>query len=114
MDAPELMAAGRELLVSTLAERNRGPAGFPIVLATLWTYVTEDAAEARARLEMLAGMLGRDAETVVEQVLIGGAEKCAALLRRYSEAGVQRAFIWPIGEPQRQLELFMREVAPAV
>jgi alkanesulfonate monooxygenase SsuD/methylene tetrahydromethanopterin reductase-like flavin-dependent oxidoreductase (luciferase family) len=109
---PEQMAQGRDKLLAQLAEAGKDPASFPIALATMWTYVTPDAAKAASMLEMLASMLSRDPAAVAQQVLIGPPDECAAKLRAYAEIGVQRVFIWPLADAQAQLEAFMRDVAP--
>ena len=111
---PEQMAAGKEKLRAHLTAAGKDAAAFPIALATMWTYVTLDAAKAASMLDMLATMLNRDAATVREQVLIGPPAECAAKLRRHSEIGVQHVFIWPLAEANAQVEAFMRDVAPLV
>ena len=35
---------------------------------------------------------------------MGPAEHCAELLARYAEAGVERVYLWPLGDEPRQLE----------
>ena len=57
---PDQLAAGRELLHGALRSTGREAADFPIALATAWTYVTDRKAEAQARVEALADLLGRD------------------------------------------------------
>jgi alkanesulfonate monooxygenase SsuD/methylene tetrahydromethanopterin reductase-like flavin-dependent oxidoreductase (luciferase family) len=84
----------------------------PVALATNWTYLTDSKVEAGARLASLAAMLGRDPEQLADRVLIGDADTCVERLRRYAVAGVDTAFIWPLGEPVAQLERFAAEVAP--
>jgi alkanesulfonate monooxygenase SsuD/methylene tetrahydromethanopterin reductase-like flavin-dependent oxidoreductase (luciferase family) len=111
---PEQMAEGREKLLGMLSDTGKDPRAFPIGLATMWTYVTPDAAKAASMLEMLATMLNRDAAAVAEQVLVGPAEECAAKLRRYAEIGVERVFIWPLADANAQIEAFMQGVAPLV
>jgi alkanesulfonate monooxygenase SsuD/methylene tetrahydromethanopterin reductase-like flavin-dependent oxidoreductase (luciferase family) len=102
---PAQVAAGR----ATLASLGRGD--LPCALATLWTYITEDGSAALARL---ADMLNRPIDQLVGRILIGPAPACATTLRAYADAGVDHVFIWPLAEPQRQLELFMQDVVPAV
>ena len=46
------------------------------------------------------------------RLLVASAEACAERLTRYAEAGVQRLFLWPVGDPIEQLELFGERVAP--
>jgi len=101
---PAQVAAGRAALASL------GRPDLPCALATLWTYITEDGAATLARL---ADMLNRPADQLADRVLIGPPAKCAATLRAYADAGVDHLFIWPLAEPERQLELFMQEVVPA-
>lgn len=55
---PERIAAGKELLHDEMACAGRDVRDVPIVLATMWTYVTESADLARDRLADLAAMLG--------------------------------------------------------
>jgi len=109
---PEQLSAGRELLHGALRSAGREAAGFPIALATAWTYLTDSEEEARARLDALAEVLGRDPAGLAGQVLIGGADHCTALLGRYAEAGVDAVFIWPLGDPVAQLQRFAAEVLP--
>ncbi|HMO54655.1 MAG TPA: hypothetical protein PJ994_09135 [Tepidiformaceae bacterium] len=56
-------------------------------------------------------LLRRPAETLKPLLLIGAAEHCAAVVRAYEEAGVERLFLWPLADEPRQLELFMKKVA---
>lgn len=102
---PAQVAAGRAALASL------GRSDLPCALATLWTYITEDGSAALARL---ADLLNRPADQLAGKVLIGPAPACAATLRAYADAGVDHVFIWPLAEPERQLELFMQDVVPAV
>ena len=93
---PERFAAGR----TALAE------GFPTALATMWTWITEDRAEAdRVLRDVLAPFLRRDADELRSQVCVGSADHCAELLGRYAEAGCGRVYLWPLGDEPRQLEL---------
>jgi alkanesulfonate monooxygenase SsuD/methylene tetrahydromethanopterin reductase-like flavin-dependent oxidoreductase (luciferase family) len=86
------------------AARAELPDGFPNALATMWTWVTEDAAEAdRVLTTVLAPLLKRDPSRL--QVCIGSAGHCAELLGRYAEAGCRRVYVWPLGDEARQVEL---------
>jgi alkanesulfonate monooxygenase SsuD/methylene tetrahydromethanopterin reductase-like flavin-dependent oxidoreductase (luciferase family) len=111
---PDRLAAGREALGAALESAGREPAGFPVALATMWTYVTDDPVAARARLEMVATMLDRDPEVLAGQLPIGPAEHCAALLSSYVAAGVTTVFVWPVADPVEQLARFSAEVVPLV
>jgi alkanesulfonate monooxygenase SsuD/methylene tetrahydromethanopterin reductase-like flavin-dependent oxidoreductase (luciferase family) len=110
---PERFASGRELLAGELRHQDRDPHGFPNALVTMWTWVTEDRAERdRILREVLAPLLNREPEDLGQQVCVGSAEHCAALLSRYAEAGCQLVYLWPLGDEPRQVELVAAEVAP--
>jgi alkanesulfonate monooxygenase SsuD/methylene tetrahydromethanopterin reductase-like flavin-dependent oxidoreductase (luciferase family) len=103
---PERFADARAGLARALEARGREAAGFPNALATMWTWVAKDEAEADHVLaDILAPMLRRDPEELRAQVCVGVAEHCAQLLSRYAEAGCGRVFVWPLGDEPRQLEL---------
>jgi alkanesulfonate monooxygenase SsuD/methylene tetrahydromethanopterin reductase-like flavin-dependent oxidoreductase (luciferase family) len=97
-----------------LTAAGKDPSSFPVALATMWTFVAQDASRAQRKLADLAAMLNRPVEAIAQQVLIGPPEECAAKLRAYAAIGVQLAFIWPIAEPVAQLEAFAQDVAPLV
>jgi len=111
---PEEMQAARQRLAAMLASRGRDPASFPCSLATMWTYVTSNRAESERRRDALARMLNRPPEVLARQVAVGPPDECAALLRRYAEAGTDYVFVWPLAHDLGQLEAFAREVAPLV
>jgi alkanesulfonate monooxygenase SsuD/methylene tetrahydromethanopterin reductase-like flavin-dependent oxidoreductase (luciferase family) len=111
---PDRLAAGRTTLHAVLRSTGREPAGFPLALATMWTYVTDDRAEAEAKVGVLAAMLDRDPAVLARQVLVGTADHCAAILGSYADVGVQTVFIWPVGQPVSQLQRFAAQVLPHV
>jgi alkanesulfonate monooxygenase SsuD/methylene tetrahydromethanopterin reductase-like flavin-dependent oxidoreductase (luciferase family) len=111
---PVQVARARERLAEALARGGRRLDGFPCALATMWTYITDDGRAREAHLATLAAMLHRPAEQLARQVLVGPAEECAAVLRAYAGAGIDRVFIWPVADAEHQLERFMRDVAPLV
>ena len=110
---PERFAAGRERLAGELARRDRPADGFPNALATMWTWVADDRAEAdRVLRDVLAPLLKRDPGELSGQVCVGPAEHCAELLSRYAAAGCGRVYLWPLGDERRQLERVAAEVVP--
>jgi alkanesulfonate monooxygenase SsuD/methylene tetrahydromethanopterin reductase-like flavin-dependent oxidoreductase (luciferase family) len=112
---PERFSEARALLRRALEDRGRDADGFPNALATMWTWVANDRAEAdRVLADVLAPLLNRDPDELRWQVCIGPAEHCAQLLSRYAQAGCQRVYLWPLGEEQRQLELVAGDVAPMI
>jgi alkanesulfonate monooxygenase SsuD/methylene tetrahydromethanopterin reductase-like flavin-dependent oxidoreductase (luciferase family) len=112
---PEGFAAARELLAGELSRNGRPQDGFPNALATMWTWVTEDAGERERVLhDVIAPVLNRDAEELRGRVCIGPADSCAELLSRYAAAGCERVYLWPLGDEPRQLELVATRVAPRI
>jgi alkanesulfonate monooxygenase SsuD/methylene tetrahydromethanopterin reductase-like flavin-dependent oxidoreductase (luciferase family) len=112
---PDAFRTARESLAQQLAASGRDPGRFPNALATMWTWITEDARdEERALREVLAPMLKRDPDALRDQLCIGPAERCAELLSRYADAGCERVYLWPLGDEPRQIELAATAVLPAV
>jgi alkanesulfonate monooxygenase SsuD/methylene tetrahydromethanopterin reductase-like flavin-dependent oxidoreductase (luciferase family) len=112
---PAGFKAARESLSEELRARGRDPDRFRNALVTMWTWVTEDAAEAdRVLRDILAPLLGRDPDALRDQVCIGPPRRCAELLSRYAEAGCERVHLWPLGDEPRQIELAASEVLPAL
>ena len=113
--APEAFKAAKESLSEQLGVLGRDPDRFPNALATMWTWITEDAREAdRVLEEILAPLLRRDADGLRDRLCIGPAAKCAELLSRYAEAGCERVYLWPLGDEPQQIELAATAVLPAV
>ena len=112
---PERFSEARALLAGELVDRDRDPEGFPNALATMWTWVSNDRADAdRVLAEVLAPLLGRDPDELRDHVCVGPAEHCAQLLSRYSAAGCERVYLWPLEDERRQVELVASEVAPLI
>jgi alkanesulfonate monooxygenase SsuD/methylene tetrahydromethanopterin reductase-like flavin-dependent oxidoreductase (luciferase family) len=112
---PEGFGAAKQSLSEQLHAHGKDPDRFPNALATMWTWVTEDAHDAdRVLREVLAPMLRRDPDALRDQLCIGSAEKCAELLSRYAQAGCERVHLWPLGDEPQQIELAATAVLPAV
>jgi alkanesulfonate monooxygenase SsuD/methylene tetrahydromethanopterin reductase-like flavin-dependent oxidoreductase (luciferase family) len=98
-----------------LRAQGKDPARFPNAIATMWTYVTEDRAQADALLaDVLAPMVRRPVAELRGSLPIGPAEECARVLRAYRDAGAQRVFVWPLGDERSQLVAFRERVVPLV
>ena len=112
---PEGFGAARESLAGELRSRSRDPGGFPNALVSMWTWITEDEAEAeRVLADVLAPILRREPDELRGRLCIGPAGECAELLSRYAEAGCERVHLWPLGDEPRQVELAATAVLPAV
>jgi alkanesulfonate monooxygenase SsuD/methylene tetrahydromethanopterin reductase-like flavin-dependent oxidoreductase (luciferase family) len=112
---PEQFSEGRGILARELAHNGREVDGFPNGLASMWTWVGEDRAEVdRVLTQVLAPLLKREPEVLREQVCVGSAEHCAALLSRYAQAGCERIYLWPLWDERRQIELLATEVVPRI
>jgi alkanesulfonate monooxygenase SsuD/methylene tetrahydromethanopterin reductase-like flavin-dependent oxidoreductase (luciferase family) len=111
---PDRFMSAKQSLTEQLESRGRDPGRFPNALATMWTWITEDAGDAdRVLRDLLAPMLKRDPDVLRDQLCIGPAEKCAELLSRYAQAGCERVYLWPLGDEPRQIELAATAVAAA-
>ena len=112
---PEGFGAAKQSLSEQLQAHGKDPDRFRNALATMWTWITEDARDAdRVLREVLAPLLRRDPDALRDQLCIGPAEKCAELLSRYAQAGCERVHLWPLGDEPRQIELAATAVLPAV
>jgi alkanesulfonate monooxygenase SsuD/methylene tetrahydromethanopterin reductase-like flavin-dependent oxidoreductase (luciferase family) len=113
---PARFQEGVEHLSAQLDAAGRASEHFPNGLATMWLYVTEDRKAAdRMLTDVLGPMLKRPVEALRELSLpIGPAESCAERLAAFADAGVQRAFLWPLADELEQLEAFHDRVAPLV
>jgi alkanesulfonate monooxygenase SsuD/methylene tetrahydromethanopterin reductase-like flavin-dependent oxidoreductase (luciferase family) len=110
---PERFSAARTALAEALEARGRDAARFPNALATMWTWVAKDSAEAeRVLADVLAPLLRRDPDELRAQICVGPPEHCVEVLSRYADAGCQRVYMWPLGDERRQLELVASAVAP--
>ena len=112
---PDSFKAAKESLSQQLDSRGRDRGRFPNALATMWTWITEDARQEDSVLrEVLAPLLRREPDDLRDQLCVGPAEKCAELLSQYAQAGCERVYLWPLGDEPRQIELAATEVLPAV
>ncbi|MGZ8599690.1 MAG: LLM class flavin-dependent oxidoreductase [Actinomycetota bacterium] len=113
--SPDGFAEAWSGLRERLAFHGKDPETFPNALATMMFRVEEDPKAARRALEdWVAPALGRDPDELDDRLLVAPAEECAERLARYAEAGVQRVYLWPVGEPIEQLERFGERVAPLI
>jgi alkanesulfonate monooxygenase SsuD/methylene tetrahydromethanopterin reductase-like flavin-dependent oxidoreductase (luciferase family) len=112
---PELFADARARLGGYLRENGKDATNFPNGLATMWFHITEDRAEAdRILQQRLAPVIHRPEETLRERLPVGPANAFVEKLTAFRDAGVQRVFIWPVADEQRQLELFCEQIRPTL
>jgi len=110
---PEAFGESLQRLGGHLRDAGADPEGFPNAVASMWLYVTEDAAAADAVLtDRLGPALGRPPEQLRERVMVGPAGELADKLARYRAAGAERVILWPIGDELSQLERFHEAVLP--
>ncbi len=104
---PEAFGETLQRLHGNLRGEGIDAEAFPNAVATMFLYLTEDAATADAVLsEVLAPTLGRPTEQLRERLLVGSASKCVDKLARYESAGAERVLIWPVADELHQLERF--------
>jgi alkanesulfonate monooxygenase SsuD/methylene tetrahydromethanopterin reductase-like flavin-dependent oxidoreductase (luciferase family) len=112
---PDGFADAWSQLRGFLVEHGRDADAFPNALATMWCYITESRSEADEIVRTrLAPTINRPEEVLRERLPVGPAETFAQKLSVFRDAGVQRVFIWPVGDERRQLELFAEKVRPAL
>jgi alkanesulfonate monooxygenase SsuD/methylene tetrahydromethanopterin reductase-like flavin-dependent oxidoreductase (luciferase family) len=112
---PELFGEAKGYLARQLVRQGKDPATYPNALATMWFYITEDRAEAdRLMRERIVPTIRRPEDVLRARLPVGPAERFAEKLSAFACAGVQRVFIWPIADEERQLALFCENVRPAV
>lgn len=83
---------------------------FPNAIATMYTYLTDDPAEAERILGSLISPRQAPAD-LRNRSLVGTVAKCIERLRRLEAAGVGQVFIWPVADEVRQLSRFAELVA---
>jgi hypothetical protein len=112
---PELFGEARTYLGDQLVRQGKDPATYPNALATMWFYITDDRTEAdRVMRERVVPTIHRPEAVLRERLPIGPAEVFAEKLSAFARAGVQRVFVWPVADEERQLTLFCDQVLPAV
>jgi alkanesulfonate monooxygenase SsuD/methylene tetrahydromethanopterin reductase-like flavin-dependent oxidoreductase (luciferase family) len=110
---PEKFGEDWRALQAQLQRRERDPATFPDGLATMFFYISDDAAEIRRAVEgKLGPAVGRSPDDLASRLMLGTPERCIEIARAYAAAGVQRIFIWPAADEMRQVRLFAEQVMP--
>jgi alkanesulfonate monooxygenase SsuD/methylene tetrahydromethanopterin reductase-like flavin-dependent oxidoreductase (luciferase family) len=110
---PGEFGAARTNLEAELERRGKAARDFPNALATMWLWITEDRAEAERMLaEVLGPAVKREPDYLRPRVCVGSPDHCLELLAAYAENGLQRVFLWPLGDEPRQLELVAEKLMP--
>ena len=111
---PKSFSEAREVLRESLVKAGKDPDGFPNAMATMFLYITDDRGEVDRIAENMKPSDVHQMEDFKQRFLVASAEECAERLSAYAAAGVQRMFVWPLGDELRQLELFREKVIPLV
>jgi alkanesulfonate monooxygenase SsuD/methylene tetrahydromethanopterin reductase-like flavin-dependent oxidoreductase (luciferase family) len=112
---PTLFGEAWARLRELLPAHGKDPDAFPNALATMWFYVTDDAAEAdRVMRQRVAPTIHRPEEVLRDRLPVGPAELFAEKLSAFARAGVQRVFVWPVADEAHQLDLFWTTVRPVI
>ena len=67
-----------------------------------------------ARLGDILPTVNRPEDILRDRLPIGPPEVFIDKLREFASAGLQRAYIWPVADEARQLELFAEHVMPHI
>lgn len=110
---PALFEDAWARLAGHLGRHGKDATSFPNGLATMWFYITDDRGETdRVFQEGVVPAIHRSEEELRERLPIGPAGRFAEKLAAFAEAGVQRVYLWPVGDERRQLERFSESVRP--
>jgi alkanesulfonate monooxygenase SsuD/methylene tetrahydromethanopterin reductase-like flavin-dependent oxidoreductase (luciferase family) len=102
----ESFAADAAFLTAERTRLGYPPGTVPHAVVTMWTWITENAAEAEQVItDVLAPLLSRDPAVLRERLCVGPIERCADLLARFAAAGCRRVHFWPVADEPRQIEL---------
>jgi alkanesulfonate monooxygenase SsuD/methylene tetrahydromethanopterin reductase-like flavin-dependent oxidoreductase (luciferase family) len=110
---PEDFSRAWSRLRALLEAEGRDPETFGNLVATLFTYVTDDPREGAAVLrDRLAPALGRDPAALAARCAVGTAEDVAEHIAAFARAGAQAVLLWPADDPLAQVEAIARHVRP--
>jgi alkanesulfonate monooxygenase SsuD/methylene tetrahydromethanopterin reductase-like flavin-dependent oxidoreductase (luciferase family) len=97
-------------LRDALVAVGKDPEQFPLALATMYLYISEDPAELSSVRDLVRSPAATPAE-VRDRLLIGTPDECIGRLRRLEAVGISDVFVWPLRDEVAQLRLFVEEVA---
>ncbi|MBJ7603065.1 MAG: LLM class flavin-dependent oxidoreductase [Candidatus Dormibacteraeota bacterium] len=106
---PEHISDCTAYLRGSLVGVGKDPAGFPLALATMYLYISEDRAELRSVGDLVRSPAVASAD-LGDRLLIGTVDECVGRLQRLEAAGIREVFVWPLRDEVAQLELFIEEV----
>ncbi len=96
-----------------LETAGRPSEGFANALATMWFHLDEQRGPAVLE-ERLAPVMHRPVEELRARLPFGPAPAMVDKLAAFREAGLQWAFVWPVGDELEQLHCFSEQVMPAL
>jgi alkanesulfonate monooxygenase SsuD/methylene tetrahydromethanopterin reductase-like flavin-dependent oxidoreductase (luciferase family) len=106
---PEHISDCRGYLRDRLEAGAKDPARFPMALAIMYLYITEDRTELSAVRDLVRSPAATSAE-LRDRLLIGTPDECVGRLRRLEAVGVSEVFVWPLRDEVAQLGLFVEQV----
>lgn len=112
---PAAFARARRVLADEVTRRGRDIAVLPAAVATMWTWIADDNAQAERILsDVVAPLARRDPEELRDRVCVGTPPRCVELLSAYAEAGCSRMYFWPVLDEVDQLHRLAGQVLPKV
>jgi alkanesulfonate monooxygenase SsuD/methylene tetrahydromethanopterin reductase-like flavin-dependent oxidoreductase (luciferase family) len=109
---PETFADALSRLGGQLRAAGKEPRRFPHALGTMFMQLTDDRGRAAESVNLLGAVLNRPVDDLAQRLLIGPSDECAEKLTRLQEAGVEKVFLWPVGDEVEQLERFQEQIWP--
>ena len=91
----------------------RSPDEFANALATMWFHLDDERGPAVLE-ERLAPVMHRPVEELRARLPFGPAPEMVDKLAAFRDAGLQWAFVWPVGDELEQLHRFSEQVMPAL
>jgi alkanesulfonate monooxygenase SsuD/methylene tetrahydromethanopterin reductase-like flavin-dependent oxidoreductase (luciferase family) len=106
---PEHLSDCIVYLHDRLVAIGKEPARFPLAVATMYLYISEDRSELQSVRDLVRSPAATSGE-LGERLLIGTPEECVSRLRRLERVGISEVFVWPLRDEIAQLRLFVEEV----
>lgn len=108
---PEAFGQAWASMPARLHAEGRSVDGFENALATMWFHL-DDQRGATVLEERLAPVMHRPLEELRDRLPFGASSAMVDKLAAFRDAGLQWAFVWPVGDELEQLHRFAEEVMP--
>lgn len=94
-------------IICQLRERKKA---FPVLLSTMFTYITESKTKKEHIIRRLAEILKKPPDLLNERTLIGSKAEIVQKIQRLEEAGIDEIFLLFLGDELAQLRRFITNI----